>query len=136
LTDDEMPVATTHKGVAIFAGQPAKRVRLVKQEIDKVARISDLERLFEIASDCAWSPEARLLAGAKCIAGLRRATERREAKPDIDPERVEACVAGLASLTWAHPCKYCSLLDAHHERAVKRERPLTDLEDGLYQSSV
>jgi hypothetical protein len=119
-----MPIATTHKGVGVHAGQPAKRVRLVKQEIDRVNRISDLMRLFEIAGDCAWSPEARLYAGARCIAGLQRATERREAKPDIDPERVEACVAGLDSIRWADPFQYCSLFDVHHERAAKREVPL------------
>ena len=44
-----MPIASTYKGVAIFAGQPAKRVRLVKGEIDKIGKISDLEELFEIA---------------------------------------------------------------------------------------
>jgi hypothetical protein len=123
---DELPIATTYKGVGIHAGQPATRVVLVKREIDKVNKLSDLARLFEIAGDCAWSPEARLLAGAKCVAGLQRATERREPKPDIDPERVEACTAGLAASRWADPFRYCSLLDADHERAVKREEPLAD----------
>jgi hypothetical protein len=125
---DELPIATTYKGVGIHAGQPAKRVALVKREIDKVSKISDLARLFEIAGDCAWSPEARLFAGARCVAGLQLATERRQARPDIDLERVEARTAGLVSLTWADPFRYCSLLDAHHERAVQREQPLDDLE--------
>ena len=40
---DEIPIATTHKGVGIHAGQPAKRVALVKREIDKVTKISDLD---------------------------------------------------------------------------------------------
>jgi hypothetical protein len=124
----EMPIATTYKGVAIFAGQSAKRVALVKREIDKVNKISDLVQLFEIAGDCAFSPEARLLAGAKCVAGLQLATERREVRPDIDREDVEACTAGLASVTWADPFRYCSLLDARHERAVKREQPLAHSE--------
>jgi hypothetical protein len=121
---DEIPIASTYKGVAIFANQPAKRVALVKREIDKVNKISDLMRLFEISGDVAWSPEARLLAGAKCIAGLERATERREARPDIDREDVEACTAGLATPRWAHPDRHCSLLDADSERAVEREQPL------------
>src|SRR5262249_50528428 len=124
-----MPTSGGYKGVAIFAGQPAKRVALVKHEIDKIGKISDSIELFEIAGDCAWSPEARLLAGAKCIAGLQRATERRESKPDIDPERVEACTAGLAWIRWAHPARYCSLLDAHPERAAKRERPLVEADE-------
>jgi hypothetical protein len=121
-----MPIAMTYRGVAIFAGQPAKRVATVKREIDKVSKISDLQRLFEIAGDVAWSPEARVFSGARCLAGLEILTARREARPDIDREDVEACTAGLASLTWADPFRYCSDLDAHPERAVARERPLPD----------
>jgi hypothetical protein len=119
-----MPIAMTYKGVAIFAGQSAQRVALVKREIDKVNKISDLVQLFEIAGDCAWSPEGRLFAGARCCAGLQLATERRAARPDIDREDVEARTAGLASIRWADPFRYCSLLDAHPERAVKRERSM------------
>jgi hypothetical protein len=120
-----MPISTTYKGVAIFAGQPAKRVAaVVKPEIDKVNKISDLVRLFEIAGDVSWSPEARLFSAARCVAGLQILTERREARPDIDREDVEARTAGLASLTWADPFRYCSLLDVHHECAVPREQPL------------
>jgi hypothetical protein len=114
--------------MAIFAGQPAKRIALVKREIDKIGRISDLTRLFEIAGDCAWSPEGRLFAGARCIAGLELATERRESKPDIDREDVEARMAGLDSVGWRDPWRYASLLDAHSEHAAKRERPLVDEE--------
>jgi hypothetical protein len=124
---DDLPIACHHRGVAIFAGQPAKRVALVKREIDQIHKISDLMQLFEIAGDVARSPEARLLAGAKCVAGLERATERREARPDIHREDVEACTAGLVTVRWADPARYCSLLDAHPERAVKREQPLDDL---------
>jgi hypothetical protein len=125
---DELPTSETYKGVAIFAGQPKRRVALVKKEIDKVAKISDLTQLYEIAGDCSWSPEARLFAEARCIAGLQLATERRQARPDIDKEDVVACTAGLAVLRWAHPDKYCSLLDSDHERAVPREEPSPDLE--------
>jgi hypothetical protein len=124
----ELPISETYKGVAIFANQSAKRVRLVKREIDKIGKVSDLEQLFAIAGDCAWSPEARLFAGARCLAGLQLLTERRQARPDIDAERVEARTAGLASIRWADLDRYCSLLDVHHERAVKREQPLDDLE--------
>jgi len=121
-----MPIATSYKGVGIHAGQSAKRVRLVKGEIDKVARISDLLKLYEIAGDCSWSPEGRLFAGARCIAGLELATERREAKPAIDREDVESRTAGLSSAQWADPDRYCSLLDVHTERAARRESPLAD----------
>ena len=123
-----MPIATTHKGVGIHAGQGAKRVALVKKEIDKVGKINDLAELFEIAGDCSWSPEGRLFAAARCIAGLELCTERREAKPDINREDVEARTAGLALVRWADPDRYCSLLDIHSERAAKREEPLVDEE--------
>jgi len=126
-----MPIAATYKGVGIYAGQPAKRVALVKREIDRINKIADLAYLAEIAGDVTWSPEARCLAGAKCIAGLQRATERRESKPDIDVEYVVACAAGLTSQEWAHPFRYCSLLDIRHEGAVKREQPLNEAESCL-----
>src|SRR4051812_45023841 len=118
----EMPIAVTYKGVGIFAFQSAKRVSRTKKEIDKITNVADLVQLFEVAGDCAWSPEARLLAGARCLAGLQLATERRQARPDIDKEDVEARTAGLSSLTWAHPTRYCTLLDPDHERAAPREQ--------------
>src|SRR5262245_34255646 len=121
-----MPIATTHKGVGIHAGQSAKRVGVVKRQIDKIGKISDLTELFEICGDCSWSPEGRLFAGARCIAGLELATERREAKPDIEREDVEARTAGLCSIRWADPDRYCRLLDGHPERAAEREEPLAD----------
>jgi hypothetical protein len=121
-----MPTATSYKGVAIHAGQPAKRVRLVKSELDKVTEISDLVRLFEISGDCAWSPEARLCSAVRCLAGLELATERRQGHPGFDRGDIEARKAGLASLTWAHPDKYCTLLDPDHERAAPREQPLEE----------
>ena len=126
---DELPIACHHRGVAIFAGQPVRRIALVRKEIDRVSKIGDLEQLFEIAGDCAWSPEARLFAGARCLAGLQLLTERRQARPDIDAERVEARTAGLAVLRWADPDRFCSLLDMHPERAALREVPLADDEE-------
>jgi preprotein translocase subunit Sec61beta len=121
---DEMPIACHHKGVAIFAGQSARRVVLVRKEIDRVSKIGDLEELLQVAGNCAWAPEARIYAGARCLAGLQRATERREPKPNIDPDLVVAATAGLASTRWADPFRYCSDLDMHPERAARREQPL------------
>jgi hypothetical protein len=83
-------------------------------------------QLYEIAGECAWSPESRLLAEARCIAGLQMATERRSARPDINREDVEAAAADLAVVRWAHPDRYCSLLDTHPERAALRDDPLDD----------
>jgi hypothetical protein len=125
--NDDLPIACHHKGVAIFANQPARRIALIKKEIDQIHRISDPVRLSEIAADSSWAPEARIYSAALCRAALQRAVERREARPvDVDPERVEAAVAGLATVRWAHPSKYCSLFDVHDERAAPREQPLTD----------
>jgi hypothetical protein len=123
--EGEIPIAATYKGVGIHAGQGAKRVRLVKGEIDRVSKISDLMRLFAITGDCAWSPESRLFAAARCIAGLELATERREAKPDIDREDVEARTAGLDSLEWRSPVVYGTDLEDGGE---PREQPLDDEE--------
>jgi hypothetical protein len=125
---DDLPIACHHRGVAIFAGQSAQRVRRVKLEIDRVHRISDPVRLAQIAADCSWSPEARIYSAARCLGGLQRAVERREAKPAIDPERVAACAAGLSTVRWQHPNRYCSLFDVDDERAAVREQPLEDLE--------
>jgi hypothetical protein len=74
-----MPIAATYKGVGIHAGQSAKRVGLVRREIDKIAKISDLLELFEICGDCSWSPEARLFAGARVLPAfsLRQSGARR-----------------------------------------------------------
>ena len=126
---DDLPIACHHKGVGIHAGQPAKRVALVRKEIDKVSRITDLAELYEIAGDCSWSPESRLFAEARCIAGIQLATERRQAHPDVDKEDVVAAAAGLAVVRWAHPERYCSLLDSHPERAALRDEPLDDDEE-------
>lgn len=126
---DELPTSETYKGVAIFAGQPKRRVALVKKEIDKVTRLSDLVKLYEVVGDCSWSPESRLLAEARCLAGLQLATERRQTHPAIDKENVVAAAAGLAVLRWAHPDRYCSLFDIHPERAALRDEPLDDDEE-------
>ena len=123
---DDLPIATTHRGVGIHAGQSVGRVTLIKGEIDKINRTADLVELAAIAGDAAWAPESRLFAGAKCIAGLQRATERRESKPNIDPDVVVASTAGLGSVKWADPDRFCSLLDAHCERAAPREQPVTN----------
>jgi hypothetical protein len=126
---DEVPIASTYKGTPIFAGQSRQRVALVKREIDKVNKLSDLQRLFEIAGDCAWSPESRILAGARCVAGLELATERREAKPDIDREDIEARTAGLASSRWTDPgpCRNAATGCAKPTSVVLLRKPITGI---------
>jgi hypothetical protein len=123
---DELPIASTYKGMPIFAGQPAKRVALVKRELDKVSKISDLMELYAICGDPSWSPESRLCAEARCLAGLELATERRQARPDLDKENVVAAAAGLSVLRWAHPTRHCSLFDMHPQLAALRDEPLDD----------
>lgn len=123
---DDLPIATTYRGIGIYAAQPAKRVALVRAELDEITLISDLIELARIAGDASWAPETRRLAAAKAIAGLERATTRREAKPDLSIERIEASIAGLASQKWAHSSRYCSLLDAFCERAAPREQSVPE----------
>ena len=60
MSGDPWPIASTYKGVGIHAGQSAKRVAHVKAEIDRVSKTGDLLRLYGIAGDCSWSPEARV----------------------------------------------------------------------------
>jgi hypothetical protein len=123
----DMPVALFHRGIGVHAFQSARRVTRVKKQIDRVLAIADLMYLFEICDDAAWCPESRLLAAARCAAGLELATERRQARrPDIDRADIAARVADLAIREWQHPLKYCGLCEPQHERAVKRERPLPD----------
>ena len=68
-----MPIATTYKGIRIHV-QPAKRIALVKKEIDKINNIGDLVQLVEVAADVAWPPEARTVCLMRITNAQRHAT--------------------------------------------------------------
>src|SRR5262249_21168428 len=125
----QIPTIATHRGVGIHDHQTPARIRIVKAAIDRVARMSDILELVAFAADPRHPPEARLFAASKVEAEYELAAEERRNRPSIDLERVRATVAGLDSLVWRDPDRFCSLLDTHSERAVKREEPLLDDED-------
>jgi hypothetical protein len=125
LSDDEMPIATTYKGVRIHR-QPAKRIALVKKELDRISKLSEPMKLFDVCGDPSWSPEARMLAGARYIVSIEIAREQRTPQPDHTREDVEARIAGLNSRTWADPERYCCLCDIEREHAAEREVPLDE----------
>ncbi|WP_338688338.1 hypothetical protein V5279_24490 [Bradyrhizobium sp. 26S5] len=129
--NDEIPIVETYRGVGLHDQQSEERLAVVRRALDRVFDQHDFERLFEIARDVTWPPEARLFAAAKLEAAFEIAVDERRERPPIDLLRVGAAVPGLSSQRWRDPWSYCSLLDPGprpgQPGAVKRERDLTDL---------
>src|SRR2546430_8960160 len=119
--DDAIPVIGLHRGVPLEDHQSPERLGVVRAEIDHALSMTDAVAPAEWAGDSWHSPESRQLACAMVLSMWTVATERREPRPDIDPERVEASTAGLGSQRWRDPDRYCSLLDPG---GMERERPL------------
>jgi len=122
----QIPTIATHQGVGIHDHQTPARIKVVKAAIDRVARMSDILELADFAADPRHPPEARLFAASKVAAEYELAAEERRNRPIIDLDRVRATVAGLDSLVWRDPDRYCSLLDSHPEHAAPRAAPLDD----------
>ena len=108
--------------------QSPARLRVVRAAIDHVYTLAQVLDLVEYARDVGNPPESRLLAVARCRALWELAQEAREPRPIINMAHVEALAAGCGSRGWRHPTHFCSLLDAHNERAVPREELLPDEE--------
>jgi hypothetical protein len=121
----KIPISETHRGVGIQKWQSARRVEVVKAEIDIVFEISDEEELFTFLRKDAHSPEARQLAAAKLKATHQIAVQERRARPKIDMEMVEALGSGLDCLHWMSRRCYGSLLDHH---ATERDEPVPKAE--------
>jgi hypothetical protein len=124
---DTIPVTATYRGVGLHDQQSAKRLDVVRRAIDGVFDQRDIDRLFEIARDACWPPEARLLAAAKLEAMVQIAVDERAVRPPIDLTLVQAIVAGLDSAKWRHPRYFASLFDpgpAPGEKWAEREVPL------------
>ena len=112
MTDSDLiPIVETYRGVDLHNEQSPKRLAVVRDGIDRVFAEHAFPRLFEIAGDPAWPPEARLLAAAKLQAAHELAVQDREKRPAIDLERVQASIAGLDSVSWRSNQFYGSLLD-------------------------
>jgi hypothetical protein len=110
-----------HRGVGLHAFQPQERIEtVVKPAIDAVFGISDPATLAAYAADAANPPEARLFAGARVEAAWQLAAEGRALRPNVDLELLRATTAGVDSLNWVDPYRYCSLFDCRQE-AVPRE---------------
>jgi hypothetical protein len=124
----QIPTIATHRGIGIHDHQSPARIRTVKAAIDRVAGMSDILELVDFAADPQQPPEARMFAASKVEVEYELAAEERRSRPIVDLDRVRATVAGLDSLAWRDPARFCSLLDAHHERAPEREQPLDDSE--------
>jgi hypothetical protein len=126
---DTIPSSEFYRGVPVHADQPQQRVaQVVRPEIDHVLAEANVSALAGIAGDVTWCPEARLLAAGKAKAIFELAVDERRERPHVDLDRLRASVAGLNSVTWRDPWKYCSLLDTPmppgFPGAVKREEPL------------
>jgi hypothetical protein len=123
---DRIPVIATHRGIGIHDCQTPARIKAVKAAIDRVARMSDILELADLAADTQQPPEARLFAASKLEVEYQVAAEERRNRPIIDLDVVRASVAGLNSVMWRSPWYFASLLDA--AAGVPREEPLPDLE--------
>ena len=106
-----IPTIEEYRGVGIHGDQPRDRIEaIVKPEIDRVLAMKDLGALFDFAGDVSKSPEARLLAAAKCKATFQIAVVERKKRPAVTLELIDATVAGLDSMEWRDPAAFCSLL--------------------------
>jgi hypothetical protein len=120
---DKNPIVGTYKGVGIHDAQLSARIEgVVKPEIDRVHAMTDRSSLFDFAGDPMNSPEARLLAAARCETSWELAAEGREVRPDLDLVMLRALTAGLDSVGWRDPFAFGTLLDPRP--AVKRGKAL------------
>lgn len=111
--DQRLPIAGSHRGVDLFADQPAERIEgIVKPAIDAVLGIASAIGLAGYAGDARHPPEARLLAAARVEALWHLAAEGRAIRPLVDLDRLRASVAGLDSVMWVDPERHGSLLDS------------------------
>ena len=122
--DDSIPVVDIYRGIGIEDQQPRERIELVvKPAIDRVHAMGDPDLLAAYAADADNPPEARLFASAKVEVEVGIAAAERRLRPVTSLEQIRATVAGLGSLRWRDPDRYCSLLD---QGGVERERPLEE----------
>ena len=118
-----LPTDGAHRGVELFAGQPAERIEeIVRPAIDAVHGIASAQALVAYAGDPRHPPEARLLAAARVEALWQLAAEGRAIRPLVDLDRLRASVAGLDSVLWQDPERHGSDLDP--AGAVERTEPL------------
>ena len=122
--NDQIPFVAEYRGVGIHDCQPVERInKVVKPEIDRVHKMSDIKQLYEFAKSALNSPEARLLAGAKCEAIWAQSTDDRTVRPSIPLEYIIAATVGLDSVRFRNPELYCSDLDPTPPNLIPRRIP-------------
>jgi hypothetical protein len=106
-----IPIIENYRGIGIHDFQTSERISgLVKPAIDFVYAMADPETLFDYAGKTTNPPEARIFAADKYRAtNEARKTEHGDRLGRL--VQLDAAIAGAASLGWADPAKYCSLLD-------------------------
>ena len=109
---DQIPIVERHRGVGVHDKQSRQRIAsVVRPAIDRVFAEDDPDRLFEIARNVQEPPEARPLAAAKIEASFELAADERRIRPNVNLTLLRAHVAGLGSVGWRDPQRFCSLLD-------------------------
>ena len=117
---DRIPAVELYRECRIHDQQSPVRIETVKREIDRVFDIADPQRLFEICGDVGWSPEARLLCAARLMGIWELATEGRAPRPvGITLELIKARTAGIDSVRWRDPDRFCSMLDVEWRSPVE-----------------
>ena len=119
-----IPCRGSYRGIGLHDKQSAKRLKIVRGEIDKVYSLTDVTALFEFACDVRKAPEARLFSAAKLEAMFAHAVEKRWERPAFNRARLKVVVNALDSRVWRDPTHYGTILDVRTRHGVPRERPL------------
>jgi hypothetical protein len=106
-----MPTIEDYRGVGVHDFQTSERISgVVKPAIDFVYAMSNPDALFDYAGQATNPPEARMFAADKYRAtNEARKTEHGDRLGRL--EQLDAATSGAATLRWADPAQYCSLLD-------------------------
>jgi hypothetical protein len=120
--DDVIPICDFHRGIGLHDQQSPARLKIVRKDIDRAFRLTDVGGLYAFCADVMKAPEARIFAKLKLLAKWSEAAEKRWARPVFDREKLEAMTNALDSRIWRSPTHYGSDLDPRE--GVARERPL------------
>lgn len=134
MADDKIPTDGAYRGVPLHAGQAETRLQSVRDDIDAVYALGELDHLVPFAGDSGRAPEARLFAKAKALAIVDQAVESRAARSRTTAwtrERIKASAVGCDSIAWRDALFYGSLLDGGPEPGNNRRVRREILVDGL-----
>jgi hypothetical protein len=107
----QIPTIEDYRGVGIHDFQTSERIAsVVKPAIDYLYTVSNPDVLFDYAGQITNPPEARLFAADLYTARNEQKMTDHEGRLGRLVE-LAAAIAGVASLGWADPAGYCSLLD-------------------------